>query len=144
MIKVRIPNSRVMAQNNHWQISEVHNRCYFKWKKSPTVNRKANLKEKKILHIDKMRNIYWQTTVLVEAYSIFTLSDLEILVNLYQSQTIFNFHIDMIVLRSSCNGRWAKGSNPAFTGIYWKSHLRILQNQYYPVYRFQCTRETPN
>lgn len=52
----------------------------------------------------------------------------------------WQFHIDKIVLGSLCNGKWAKSSNPAFTGIYWKSHFRILQNQNYHVYKFQCTK----
>lgn len=44
------------------------------------------------------------------------------------------------MLGSLCNGRWAKSSNSAFTGIYWKSHFRILQNQNYHVYKCQCTK----
>lgn len=77
--KVRIPSSRVMAQQHHRQVSKGHNHCAMLSEKSPTVSREAYIQEKN-LDIEKMRMICWHTIVLVETHSIFTISGLLILV----------------------------------------------------------------
>lgn len=76
---MRIPNSRVMAQQHHRQVTEGHNHSAMLSGKGPTVSREAYQLEKNI-DIKKMRTICWHTVVLAETHIIFTISNWLILV----------------------------------------------------------------